>query len=446
MDELKTILSELIAAKDIEAIKELFTERNIVTIAEAVGDLTVEEAVFLFKVLPVDDSADLFAYLPIEKQQKLVQLLTSSQLKGILEHVYTDDIVDFLQELPSALVKDLLKNTTKENREEINRLLSYPDSSAGSIMTTDYVELKDEDTVAQAMEKIQVTGRQAEEVNQCFVLDDYGALLGLVSLRDILFAPEEEKISELIQEDVVKVYTLDDQEEVSRIMRRYDVTMVPVLDKSQRLVGMITADDIIDIMEEEATEDIHKMAGVSSIDGSYLQTTSWQMARNRLTWLLLLMVSYAFSSMIITANSHLLTALPTLMTFVPMLMDTSGNAGSQALAMVVRGIVVDDLTIKDFFKVLWKEFQVALICGVILFAVNILRIILFTKAGFDMAFVVSLSVFLVVLTAKLVGGLLPLLALFFKQDPAAMASPLITTCCDALSLTIYFTLATRLLF
>lgn len=440
------LLQELIQKKQVKKLHELFDENNIVDVAELVGELSLEDAVFIFKTTKKEVTAEVFAYLPMEKQQTLIALLTETEIKEILDHIYTDDIVDLLEELPANMVKDILSHASKQQRETINKLLSYPEYSAGSIMSTNFVELTEEDSVDSAMKKILKTGKQAETVNYCFVLDKDNVLAGMISLRDILFAPEEESISELMMRDVITVNTTDDQEEVVRVIQKYDITLVPVLDTSQRFVGVITADDVMDIMEQEATEDIQKMGAITPIEGSYLLTSDRKMAMSRLPWLLVLMVSYALSSMIITNNEYLLIAIPSLMSFVPMLMDTAGNAGSQALAMVVRGIVVDDLTIKDFFEVLWKELRVASLCGIILFVANVLRIVIFVpNAGIEMAFIVSLTVFLVVVMAKLVGGLLPLVAVLVKQDPAAMASPLITTVCDALSLTIFFGLAAQFL-
>lgn len=436
------LLREYIAAKQIRKLRSVFDEYNIVDLAELVGQLALDEALFLFKTLKKDITAELFTYLPNEKQHRLISLFTGEEIKEMLDNLYTDDIVDFLEELPANIVKNVLNEASPQQRSIVNKLLSYKDYTAGSIMSTNYVELEEEDTVTQAMRKIKSKGKMAETINYCFIVNDHNVLVGMVSLRDILFAPENEVIEELMSTDLILFKTSDDQEEVVKAISKYDITIVPIVDDNNRLVGIITVDDVIDALEEEATEDIHKMGAITPIDGSYLQTTPFKMSISRLTWLMILMISYAFSSLIITHNQGLLIAIPSLITFIPMLMDTAGNAGSQASAMVIRGIVVDDLTIKDFFKVLWKEMQVAILCGIVLFIVNSIRIAVFvSNAGWDMALMVSITLFCIILVAKLVGGLLPLIALIIKADPAAMASPLIATACDALSLTIYFGLA-----
>lgn len=435
-------LEQLIVDKNVRKIREVFEEYNIVDLAELVGELTLEEAIFIFKVLKNTVSGDLFSYLESEKQQVLLDAFTGPQIKGILDNLFSDDIVDFMEEMPSTIVKKVLSSVDKMQREEINTLLSYGTDTAGSIMSTDYVELVEEDSVESAMRKIKAQGKMAETINYCFITNEHGVLVGCVSLRDILFAPEGSFISDIMTTNVISARTRDAQEEVIHSIQRYDITIVPVVDDNNRLVGVVTVDDVMDAIENEATEDIHKMGGITPIDGSYLKTSVFEMSRSRLMWLMVLMVSYAISSLIITKNDYILAAVPSLITFMPMLMDTAGNAGSQSSAMVIRAITVEDLTMKDFFKVLGKEFGVALICGLILFVVNTLRIVFFVpNVGWDVGITVSLTVFVVVIVAKLVGGFLPLFALLIKQDPAAMASPLITTAVDSLSLVVYFTLA-----
>lgn len=440
------LLSELVKNKNVRKIREIFDEYNIVDLAEVYSNLSIEDAIFIFKVLKKDISADLFSYLDGDKQAVLISAFTSVEIQSVLDNLFSDDIVEFLEEMPATIVKKIISSVDKEHREEINKLLSYKSGTAGSIMSTDYVELDENDTVTKAMRKIKQQGKIAETINYCFILNKHNALCGIVSLRDILFAPEDEIIAEIMSVDVISVKTNDHQEDVAKTIQKYDITIVPVVDDSNRLVGVVTVDDVIDTLQEAATEDIHKMGGIAPIEGSYLKTSAFKMAKSRLLWLMILMVSYAISSLIISNNNSVLIAVPSLITFMPMLMDTAGNAGSQASAMVIRGITVDDLTIKDFFKVLFKEFRVALVCGLILFSVNTLRIVFFVpNAGWDIGLTVSISVFFVVLMAKMVGGFLPLFALVIKQDPAAMASPLITTLVDAISLSVYFGLARILL-
>lgn len=435
-------LSELVKNKSVRKLRDIFEEHNIVDLAELVSELELEEAIFIFRVLKRDTSGELFTYLNSDTQEAMMNAFAGEEIKVIVDNLYSDDILDILEEMPAPIVKKVLSSITPERRDEINKLFSYGNNTAGSIMSTNYVELSEHDTVMEAMGKIKSQGKLAETINYCFILNSHGVLTGIVSLRDILFAPDDEVIGELMDTDFISAHTKDDQEEVIKQIQKYDITLIPVVDDSNRLVGVITVDDVIDAIETEATEDIHKMAGVAPIEGSYLKTGVAEMAKSRLPWLLILMITYTVSSLIINQNNDLLVTVPSLLTFMPMLMDTAGNAGSQASAMVIRGITVSDLQIKDFFKVISKELGVAIICGIVLFALNTLRIVFFVKdVGWDIAITVSLSVLVVVIAAKMVGGILPLLALLIKQDPAAMASPLITTCVDALSLIVYFGLA-----
>ncbi|MBR3841210.1 MAG: magnesium transporter [Erysipelotrichales bacterium] len=436
------MLSELIAKKSVRKIRAIFDEHNIVDLADIVSKLALDEAMFIFRVLKKGISGELFAYLDSEVQESLISSFAGDEISSMVDNLYSDDILEILEEMPAEIVKKVLSSISSERREEINKLLSYESNSAGSIMTTDFMELAESDSVEVAMKKIKLKGRLAETINYCFILNAHGVLTGIVSLREIIFAPTDTIIGDLMTTDFVYVCTKDDQEEAIKQIQKYDIALIPVVDDSNRLVGVITADDIIDAIEVEATEDIHKMAGVAPIEGSYMKTGIVEMSKSRLTWLLVLMITYTISSLIIDKNSDLLVTVPSLLAFMPMLMDTAGNAGSQASAMVIRGITVNDLEVKDFFKVILKEMSVALICGFILFALNTLRIVfLVDGVGWDIAITVSLSVFVVVVVAKMVGGILPLIALVVKQDPAAMASPLITTCVDSLSLIVYFGLA-----
>ncbi len=436
------MIIQLIQDNDIEQLKYIFDEYNIVDLAEIVDELQYQQILYLFNILNSGLSAELFSYLSEEKQHKLLTLFTSDQLKNILDNLYADDIVDLLEELPSHIIKEILRSVTVKQRDTINKLLSYQDNTAGSIMTVDYIELDDTDTVVVAMEKIRQIDKIVETINYCYIVNKEKILVGIISLRDILFAPEHTVLKDIMNKDVISFKTEDDQEEVIKAISKYDITVVPIVDNHRRLVGIVTVDDALDVIEEEATEDIHKMGGIMPIEGSYLKMSSFKMSKSRLIWLLVLMISYAVSSLIITNNQAVLIAVPSLITFIPMLMDTAGNGGSQASAMVIRGIIVDDLTISDFYKVFIKELQVGMMCGVILFIVNTLRIVLFVPdTSLTMAIMVSLTIFIILIVAKLIGGLLPLFALIIKADPAAMASPVIATICDALSLTIYFALA-----
>lgn len=440
-------LVSILKQKQADKLIAFFDEYNIVDIATIVETLDVESVLYIFKTIDAATAGKLFSYLSNERQYELIQKFSGEEIRNILEHLYTDDIVYFLEELPANVVKDILRHTDSQRRDLVNQLLSYPQDCAGSIMSTSFVELNQYNTVEEAMALIKHAGYQAENITYCFVLDYKDRLLGIVSIREILFAPEDVLINDIMHTDVVYVNTRTDQEEVAKLMGKYDIQVVPVLDESRRFVGVITADDVVDVMEKEATEDMHKMNAVGPVEGSYLKLSPKDLAFSRVPWLLILLVAYSISSLVISANEGITTLYPALILFMPMLMDTTGNAGSQALAMVVRGIAVDEVTAKDWLKVLWKELRVALLCGICLFVVNMIRIYYFSgnSHDFQFALVVSLTVLIVVVIAKLVGGLLPFAALIFKQDPASMASPIVTTFCDSLSLLLYFTLAKALL-
>ncbi|MCF0110823.1 MAG: magnesium transporter [Erysipelotrichaceae bacterium] len=437
----KELLAELVFEHQVEQIREIFDEHNIVNLAEIVADMELAEALFIFKTLRKDMSGSLFTYLVPEKQEKLITLLTGTEIKQMLDELYSDDIMEFIDEMPEEIVKKILKSASKSQREEINQLLSYKENSCGSIMSTDYVELSGELTIEQAMEETRKQREVAESISYGYVLKNQ-ILVGTISLRDIIFAPDDHLVEDEMETDIVYVTTNDDQEEAGDLMSRYDLTMIPVVDAERKLVGIITADDVIDVIEEEATEDIHKMAAVNPLEGSYLEATPYAVAKSRLPWLMVLMISAAISEYIITRNNTLIMLIPALSYFYPTLMDTAGNAGSQAAAMVIRGIVTDDLGLKDIAKVVSKEVRVAVLCGIVMFTVNLLRILLTMRnVGLGVALITSGTIFAIIVVAKLVGGLLPLLAAAIKLDPAVMASPLIATTCDAISLTLYFALA-----
>ncbi|MDD2591515.1 MAG: magnesium transporter [Erysipelotrichaceae bacterium] len=435
-------IQEYIKQKNIIDLREIFDEYNIVDLADIVDQLDVYDIIFIFKTVTKDVTGQLFSYLDNDVIEHLLEVLNSDQIKVILNSLYSDDLIDFLQELPANLSKKVLNSASSQQKKLINELLQYQEDTAGSIMSTNYLELSKQDNINDAIEKIKRYGSKAETIGTCFVLNEKGRLVGIVTLRDILFASEDNMIKDIMDIDYNSVFTSTDTEEVGRMMQKYDENVIAVTDEDYHLLGMITIDDIIDVMQEEATEDIHRMAAITPIEFPYLEASTFKLAQSRLVWLMLLMVSYALSSIIITNNDQLLMMVPSLITFIPMLMGTAGNAGSQASAMVIRGIIVDSLTIKDFFKVVFKEMMIALMTGSVLFIVNMIRIVIFVNdVGFDIAVIVSLSVFLVVLIAKLSGALFPMLALIIKVDPAIMASPLITTTCDLISILAYFGLA-----
>ena len=420
---------------------------NIVDLSEIFSELELDEAIFIFKILPKDISAELFTYLDPLHQERLISALSSMEVKGILDNMFSDDIIDFLEEMPANVIKYILDNVPSEHRKEINTLLSYEENTAGSVMSTDFVELYEKDTVEEAIIKIKEQAEIAETVNVCFVIDQKRVLVGIVNLRDIIVAKNNKLISEIMDKNIHYVYTNTDQEEVARLLSKYDLTTICVLNDQNCLIGIVTADDVLDILTEEATEDIHKMSGIVPTDGSYLKTGIKEMVKSRISWLLILMISATFTGYILQYFEDKLSALAILSASIPIIMSTAGNAGAQSSTMVIRGIAVDDLNIKDIFIVLKKELAVGLLCGAILFVTNFIRLYIFGSKSttFSISFVVSLTITISLISANLAGGILPLIAKKLKMDPASAAAPLITTIVDATSLIIYFMLAIAIL-
>ena len=439
-------LTAWIKQKEYKNIRTFFDETNIVDGALLVDELATEDLLHLFKIVRKDVGAELISYLNSDTIERLTYNLTSSQIQILLEEMYSDDLNEILSELPEALVTKVLQAASPEIRKQINEFLSYEPNSCGSIMSVDFVTIRDSYTVAQAMRAIRRQGKLAETINWCYVVDDDKALIGSIGLKEILFAKDEVPVVEIMDHDVYYVYTHDDQEEAARLISKYDITCIPVIDSAKQVLGIITVDDIFDVVEEEATEDIHKMAAMTPLEGSYVESSIKSIVKSRLPWLMVLMISATFTGTIISNNQELLVLLPSLAIFIPMLMDTAGNAGSQASAMVIRGLIVDDMSVRDFFRILFKEAQVSMLLGIVLFVINTLRIGLFMPdVGWGIALLVSLTIFLTITLANLVGGSLPLLAIVLKQDPASMAAPLITTLVDAISLSAYFLIATMFL-
>ncbi|MEG0290371.1 MAG: magnesium transporter [Erysipelotrichaceae bacterium] len=439
-------LETLIATKKITKLRELFDDHNVVDMSELVGDLKLQEALFIFKTLKKDVSAEIFSYLGHDKQEALIQAFTGPQIKEMLDELYDDDILDFIEEMPANIVQHVLKNASPQQRVEINKLLSYEENSAGSIMTTNFVGLKEKDTIPQAIEKIRKQGQKAETINYCYIIDAKKTLVGVTSLRDILLCQQDETMADLMETDLIYATTNEDQEEVAKLIEKYDITVVPVVNDQKCLVGIITVDDIIDVIHEEATEDIHKMNAISPINKTYLETSVFEMSKSRIVWLLVLMISATFTGSIMDSYEHVLSANVTLSFFIPMLMDAAGNAGSQSATMVIRALAVGELHTSDMLKIWWKEGRVALICGTIMGVVNFLRVLITMQTiDFHTTWIVSVTVFLAVMLAKLVGCTLPVVAEKLHQDPAVMAGPLITTLVDATTLFIYFQLATHFL-
>jgi magnesium transporter len=439
-------LVELIDSRSIKNLRYLFDELNIVDLAELVEQLNDEQILFLFKTLKKDVSAEIFTYLSADVKEDIIQSFTSGEITSMLDNLYSDDIVDFLEEMPANVVRHVLLAATSEQREDINLLLSYPENSAGSLMSLDFVELEAQDTIAHALKEIKLQGNKAETIQVSFVIDHQRKLVGTISLRKILFAKDTMLIEDLMDIDMIFVETHDDQESVAKVFAKYDMNVIPVVNDEQRLIGILTIDDIIDVVQEEITEDIHKMAAILPLEESYMETSVLDISKSRIPWLLVLMISATFTGNIIAGFEDRLSLIPALAYFIPMIMGAGGNAGSQASSMVIRGIAIDQLGSKDYWKVLSKELGVAFLCGAVLFLANLARLIFFMPStDLNVDLVVSATLFLTILVAKLVGGMLPLVAKSIKQDPAAMAAPLITTIVDAVALLIYFSLAVSIL-
>ena len=406
-----------------------------------------QTSVTVFRILPKDSSADVFAYLDTDRQAQLIELFTDREIERLMDDLFVDDAVDLLEEVPASVVKRILENTDKETREVINRLLEYPDNSAGSVMTIEMVELHDRLTVGEAIKNIRRTGVDKETIYTCYVIDNKRHLVGTIPLRRLILNDEDVPLTEIMADDEQLIYvrTLDDQEEVASIAKKYDLLSVPVVDKENRLVGIITIDDIVDIIDDEATEDFEKMASLRPSEDEYLKTNVLTLAKNRMPWLLILMISSTFTGQIIEGFENQLAAIAGLTACIPMLMGTGGNSGSQASTLIIRGLALGEIKMKDYFRVLWKEIRVSVICGVVLALANwarmvIIRAVTGGDASNSVILVVCLSLLCVVMVAKMMGCTLPIIAKLLKLDPALMTGPVMSTVVDAVSLLIYFAL------
>ena len=426
--------------RDYATLKETLKNSNPVDLAEGLEDLDTDQAIKLFRMLPKDAAAEVFAYLSSDMQQLIVNAIKDHEISRIIDELFLDDAVDFIEEMPAGVVKRVLNNVPKDKREIINNFLKYPEGSAGSIMTIEYVDLKEFLTVAQAFDRIRRDGVDKETIYTCYVIDSGRRLLGAVSAKSLLLASPDDKIGDIMERDVIFATTGDDKESIANEFRRYGLLAMPVVDNENRLVGIVTVDDVMEVQEEEATEDFELMAAMTPADEPYLKTSIWAMTRNRLPWLLLLMLTATITGSIISGFEDALAVMPVLVTFIPMLMDTGGNAGSQSSTLVIRGMALEEINLSDVFVVWWKELRVSALCGVGLGIVNFVRVIIFQKSA-TVAMSVSLALCATIILSKTVGCLLPLFAKKIKLDPAVMASPVITTIVDAGALLIFFGIA-----
>lgn len=437
----RTIFMELLAKKDFRAIRSILGVMNVVDIASLLSELEDKELVQAFRLITKDKAADVFAYMNNSMQTKLVEMFAEKELKELLDELYLDDTVDMLEELPANLVTRILDVVDGEKRSRINQLLNYPDDSAGSIMTTEYVDFNKKMTVAEAMSHIKKVGIHKETIYTCYVLEAR-KLIGIVTAKDLMTADDDKKIQELMETEIISVRTHDDQEEVARLFSKYDLLAIPVLDNDGLMVGIVTVDDAMDVVVDEATEDITIMAAMNPSEKTYFETSVFSHAKNRFLWLLVLMLSATVTGTIITHYEDAFAAIPILVSFIPMLMDTGGNCGSQSSTLIIRGLALEEIKFRDLFKVIFKEFRIALLVSVGLALANGIRIYIMYR-NLQLACVIGASLIATVIIAKMIGCTLPLFAKKIHLDPAIMAAPLITTLVDTCSIVIYFTIATR---
>ncbi len=426
-------------------VRREIVKMNAVDIAQLLEEIDHHKLLVIFRILPKEIASVVFSYIPYELQRYIVESISDKEIKIILDELFFDDTIDFLEEMPSNVVKKVLKNTDEKTRKLINQFLNYPDYSAGSIMTIEYVDLKKEMTVKDAIRHIKVTGIDKETIETCYVIDNNRILEGVISIRKLILSEDDVVIKDIMESEVIYVNTHDDQEKIASLFKKYDFISMPVVDNECRLVGIVTIDDIVDIIDQETTEDFQKMAAMQPSEEEYLKTNALVLAKHRITWLLILMISATFTGNIIRRFENVLQSVVILASFIPMLMDTGGNAGSQSSTLIIRGLALGEISLTDFLKVLWKELQVSFIVGFVLAFVNFLRVYYIEKVGFFISLTVCITLFFTVLLAKIIGGVLPIIAKKFRIDPAIMAGPLITTIVDALALILYFTTAAWLL-
>ena len=438
-------LDELLAAGKFAELRQILRDMNPGDIANELGEMDTADMIRVFRLMSGDQAAEVFAYLDANDHNAIARQLTTEEARKLVEDMYLDDAVDFLDELPSDMVRNILANSKPETRVLINRFLNYPENSAGSLMTVEFVRLFETQTCREAIAYVRTSGIEKETIYTCYVVDAATHLTGIVSLREILTSKDDTLIRDIMSTDFVFATTTEDQERVALDFKKYDLIAMPVLDQESRIVGIITVDDIMDVIEAEQTEDLERLAGMQHAEKGYLDSTVWELAKNRILWLMILMVSATITASLINRYNRLLSGMVVLAAFIPMLMDTGGNSGSQASTLMVRGLATGEVGPRDWGKVVWKEFRVGILCATILASINFLRIFAFQQATWQVNLVVNLTLFFTVIVAKVTGGSLPIAAKLCKVDPALMASPILTTMVDLFTLLIYFNIATRLM-
>ena len=438
-------IKELVENKKFNELKSKLTEMNSADISEILDELEDKESVIIvFRLLTKEKAGETFSHMESDIREKLINDLTDKELKNVLDELFMDDTVDLIEEMPSNVVPKILRAISKEDRKTVNELLKYPDDSAGSIMTTEFIDLKENMTVEEALKRIRKIGLDSETIYTCYVLNTERILKGIINIKEILLSKKETLISTLMETNIISVHTLEDQEDVAKKFDKYDYFALPVVDYENRLVGIITIDDAINVLQDEASEDFEKMAAITPNEDGYFQTSVFKHAKNRIVWLLVLMLSAAFTGTIIAEYEEAFAAVPLLVSFIPMIMGTGGNCGSQSSTLIIRGLATDEIKLKDIFRVLWKEIRVSIIVGIALSIVNGIRIII-QYQNMQFAIVLGLTLIVTVIVSKMLGCLLPLLAKRLKLDPAIMAAPLITTLVDVCSILVYFMIATNIM-
>ncbi len=447
-------LSELLEQKKFGQLRELLTSLNPADIAQILQDAEESEFLILFRILPKELAAETFVEMDNDRQEFLISAFSDRELKNVIDEMYADDAADLIEEMPAGVVKRILRHTDPEMRKDINQLLRYPKDSAGSIMTTEYVDLKKHLTVAEAFDRIRRIGVDKETIYTCYVTDENRKLIGLVSAKDLMLSDYNQAIDEIMETNITYVNTLEDKEDVAIMFDKYDFLALPVVDAEDRLVGIVTVDDAIDVLQDENTEDITKMAAVVPSEDTYLKTPAWKHAKNRIFWLLFLMLSATITGSILQEYENAFVAIPILVAFVPMLTGTGGNCSSQSSTMIIRGLALGEIRFKDFFRVVFKELRIGLLAGLVLALVNAGRIYLMYSHNadvisqvslFNLALISGLSLIGIVILAKCIGCILPMLAKKCGLDPALMAAPLLSTILDTCSVMIFFSIAMAIL-
>ena len=444
MELIQEQVEALLKERKFAAMSKILRDLNPQDIAVLMESVPPEDLPLVFRILPKELAAEAFAELDGDVQELLIKAFSDKELRAVVDEMFVDDVVDMIEEMPANVVSRILRNTEQDTRKIINTLLKYPEDSAGSIMTVEFVYLRKNMTVAEAFQRIRQVGVDKETIYTCYVTENR-KLLGLVTVKDLLLSADDCVIEEIMDSHVVFVDAYEDKEVVAEQFRKYDLLALPVVDKEERLVGIVTFDDAMDVIQEENTEDIEKMAAIMPTDKPYMKTGVFETWKKRIPWLLLLMVSATFTGQIIQSYEQQLAAQVVLMAFVPMLMDTGGNAGGQASVTIIRGLSLNEIAMRDIFRIIWKEFRVALICGVTLAVATFAKVMLIDRVSVLVATVVCLTMLVTVVIAKIVGCSLPVLAKRVGFDPAVMASPFITTIIDAISLVMYFQIASLLL-